>query len=306
VQYVVPFGEKPGKALEDFLAQPVVTAPPVLGFQRKVDAGKPRFGDVASMDVAKLAKSEDHWDHFHAGVAYRARYDSPDRESEDFAKAVHHWTRALEIDPNNYIFRRRLQQYGPRLDKPYPFYDWVAEAREEIAARGEEPLALVTEPGLAEYAEPQKQFQAAENSEVKEPDPQGKLDRDESFFVQAKVVTIPEKLVPGQAARVHVTLEPKGTAHWNNEVEASLLWIEAPEGWEANRTHVAVALPKKAHTNEPRHFEFEVYCPESAEPGTVSFSPYAAYYICEDDSGVCLYRRQDIEVNLLVAEGELE
>ncbi|NNF06460.1 MAG: hypothetical protein HKN21_06845, partial [Candidatus Eisenbacteria bacterium] len=147
VQYVVPFGETPGKALEDFLAQPVVTAPPVLGFQRKVDAGKPRFGDVASMDVAKLAKSEDQWDHFHAGVAYRARYDSPERESADFAKAVHHWTRALEIDPNNYIFRRRLQQYGPRLDKPYPFYDWVIEAREEITERGEEPLALVTEPG---------------------------------------------------------------------------------------------------------------------------------------------------------------
>ena len=49
----------------------------------------------------------------------------------------------LDIDPNQYIWRRRIQQYGPRLDKPYPFYDWgAASAREEIAARGETPVGL--------------------------------------------------------------------------------------------------------------------------------------------------------------------
>ena len=69
------------------------------------------------------------------------RYDSAHRREGDFQRAVEAWSRALEIDPNNYIFRRRIQQYGPRLSKPYPFYDWVSRARDEITARGETPYA---------------------------------------------------------------------------------------------------------------------------------------------------------------------
>ena len=44
-----------------------------------------------------------------------------------------------------------MQQYGPRLDKPYPFYDWVETAREEIRARGETPSPLRVEPAGAEH-----------------------------------------------------------------------------------------------------------------------------------------------------------
>lgn len=63
--------------------------------------------------------------HFRLGVAYRKRYDAKARESQDFQLAVFHWSTALHLDPNNYIWRRRLQQFGPRLEKPYPFYNWV-------------------------------------------------------------------------------------------------------------------------------------------------------------------------------------
>ncbi|MFQ5926813.1 MAG: hypothetical protein ACE5MH_05200, partial [Terriglobia bacterium] len=63
--------------------------------------------------------------HFRLGVAYRTRYDSSYRQATDFQNAVAHWGKALDTDPNQYIWRRRIQQYGPRLDKPYPFYDWV-------------------------------------------------------------------------------------------------------------------------------------------------------------------------------------
>jgi len=54
---------------------------------------------------------------FPLGVAYRARYDSPLRQPGDFRQAVEHWERALALDLNQYIWRRRIQQYGPRLDK---------------------------------------------------------------------------------------------------------------------------------------------------------------------------------------------
>lgn len=93
--------------------------------------------------------------HFRLGVAYRKRYDSQVRQPEDFQRAVEEWSAAREIDPNQYIWRRRIQQYGPRLDKPYRFYDWVARARKGIAARGETPVPLAVEPAGAEIAHPE-------------------------------------------------------------------------------------------------------------------------------------------------------
>ena len=91
---------------------------------------------------------------FRLGVALRMRHDSEARREGDFQSAVDHWKQALDLDPNQYIWRRRIQQYGPRLDKPYPFYDWVPQAREDIRARGETPAPLVVEPGGAEFAAP--------------------------------------------------------------------------------------------------------------------------------------------------------
>ena len=51
------------------------------------------------------------------------RHDSGFRRIGDFANAVNAWSQARNADPNQCIWRRRLQQYGPRLAKPYPFYD---------------------------------------------------------------------------------------------------------------------------------------------------------------------------------------
>ncbi|MFQ5792950.1 MAG: hypothetical protein ACE5JI_20975, partial [Acidobacteriota bacterium] len=128
--------------------------------------------------------------HFRLGVAYRKRYDSDFRRSGDFQKAVDSWSRALEIDPNNYIWRRRIQQYGPRLDKPYPFYDWVRTAREAIIARGESPERLWVEPGRAELAEPLRHLETTGLTE-KEPDPKGQVIRDNQHFVKVETIAVP-------------------------------------------------------------------------------------------------------------------
>ena len=75
---------------------------------------------------------------FRLGVAQRFQFDSSGgARTEDFQQAAEAWTRALASNPNQYIWRRRIQQYGPGLDKPYPFYDWVTQARDAIEARGE-------------------------------------------------------------------------------------------------------------------------------------------------------------------------
>ncbi|MEL6527368.1 MAG: hypothetical protein AAFQ07_16825, partial [Chloroflexota bacterium] len=97
--------------------------------------------EAIAVSQKALALQADDRTHFNLGVIYRMRYDSPYRQEGDFTNAVTHWTAALNHDPNNYIWRRRIQQYGPRLDKPYSFYDWVSDARSEIEARGETPFA---------------------------------------------------------------------------------------------------------------------------------------------------------------------
>ena len=115
--------------------------------------------------------------HFRLGVALRRRYESQRALANDFENAVNAWRNALDIDPNQYIWRRRIQQYGPRLDKPYSFYDWVLEARKDITRRGETPHPLPIEPGGAEFAERARAFQQQDDG-TPEPDPDGRINRE--------------------------------------------------------------------------------------------------------------------------------
>lgn len=240
--------------------------------------------------------------HFRLGVAYRARHDSKDRRDDDFANAVKHWERSLEIDPNHYIRRRRIQQYGPRLDKPYSFYDWINKARDEIKARGETPVELTAEPGGAEFAYPDKEFKGDEGAA--NPDPDGKINRDEKGLIAVKAVPVPGKLNPGEASRIHVSFEVNAElkAHWNNETGDNTVWIDAPEGWKLDKQLLTLALGEGATSTEDRKIEFEVRAPEDAEPGEYTLNAYALYYVCEGVDGTCLYLRRDFEVTLTVRE----
>ena len=47
---------------------------------------------------------------YRLGVCYRRRYESAWRQSGDFQEAIDRWGGALERDPNQYIWRRRIQQ----------------------------------------------------------------------------------------------------------------------------------------------------------------------------------------------------
>ena len=240
------------------------------------------------------------WTHFRRGVALRRRYDSENPKDGDFQAAVDAWKAALDLDPNQYIWRRRIQQYGPRLDKPYPFYDWVPQARKEIAARGEEPSPLRVEPGGAEFAAPQKEFAASGPAE--EPDPEDKIYRDEGELIAVETVAAPSSIRPGEAARVHVTFRPRIAvkAHWNNEVEGLESWADAPEGCELDRPSHPLPPPSEAVSLEDRKVEYEVRCREDAAKGPRTVAGYALYYVCEDVNGTCLYRRQDFAVALKV------
>jgi hypothetical protein len=263
--------------------------------------GPPAFNQAieafehASRDVADGATQ------FRLGVAYRARYDSPSRRPGDFRQAVAQWERALALDPNQYIWRRRIQPYGPRLDKPYSFYDWIPEARASIFARGGSPIALAVEPGGAEFARPLKAFEATAASQP-EPDPNGRIHRDRGEFIQIETLTVPTAIRAGTATRAHLVMRPNRgrKAHWNNEAEDLVVWVNPPDGWQVDARWLTLPRPKDVVSQETRRVEFELHSPRDAEPGRITIPAYALYYVCEDVDGTCSYRRQDIALEVQV------
>ena len=322
-----------GKIEESFLDQEYDTPPdtaatapaakPDLGAleQRTHDGGAAawrRYGDAlvlwggenriddaiaAYRQAIKLAP-EDGPSHFRLGVALRMRYDlGPNHDHggdvSDFQEAVESWRTALDIDPNQYIWRRRIQQYGPRLDKPYPFYDWVAGARREIRARGETPAELRVEPGGAEFAKPSDTF-AISAAPATEPDPKGRIRRDTEGLIELETVVVPPTVAPGGSARVHLIFRPNQAiqAHWNNEAGDMEVWLDSAGDWELSRRRLSISNPPELVSIEDRHLEFEVKAPAGAKPGPHSLTGYALYYVCEDAGGTCLYRRQDIKIPL--------
>jgi hypothetical protein len=266
--------------------------------------GAPRLGEAIDAYGRALALSADDGPlHFRLGTAYRRRYDSPHRKTADFQKAVDHWARALAIDPNQYIWRRRLQQYGPRLDKPYPFYGWVEQARRDIRARGDRPVPLVAEPGGTEVATPAEAFEPTTRS-GDGPDPKGRVTRDPGRLIRVEATLVPPAIPPGGVARAHVVLRPNPAveAHWNNEVEPLRVWVAPPQGWEVDRRALVAGQPAETVTTEPRELQLELRAPQSADPGTTVVPAYALYYVCEDVDGMCLYRRQDVRIPVRVKD----
>ncbi len=241
---------------------------------------------------------------FRLGVALRMRFDSRMREPGDFQAAVAGWTTALSIDPNQYIWRRRIQQYGPRLEKPYPFYDWVEQAREEISARGEVPSRLLVEPRGSEIASPSRELRPADEERAipNHPDPRGVVLRDpgpEGTFVELETAVVPAVTSPGEAIKVHLIFRPNERSHWNNEAEPLRVWLTLPEGWRADRIVSEAMPPPEAVSSEERIVEFELLLPETIPPGIVRIPVEIFYNVCLDD-GLCLFRRRDalIDVNI--------
>lgn len=264
-------------------------------------AGQKKIGDaIEAYSQAIKIRPEDGDAHFRLGVCYRMRYETEQRQPSDFQTAVDHWTKARQINPNQYIWRRRIEQYGPRLIKPYPFYDWVETAASDIKARGEKPAELRTQPTGSELAEPDSTFDAG-SGDATSPDPQGRVFRDAKKLILTEVTVVPPHLKAGETVRVHVTLRPNGKlkAHWNNEAEPLRLWIDPPEGVEVQPRLLAAPQGDKPETAEPRRLEFEVRAVAEAS-GTFKLNAYALYYVCEDVGGTCMFLRLDIPVMVTV------
>jgi tetratricopeptide (TPR) repeat protein len=234
---------------------------------------------------------------FRLGVCYRRRFETQQHRPGDFQAAIDSWGKALDLDPNQYIWRRRIQQYGPRLDKPYAFYDWVETAEQAIRARGEKPVALAVRPRGAEIAQPLKAL--LKPQDARNPDPDGEIHRDKDGLVRAEVSVAPARVRPGEAARVHVLfrLDPKKQAHWNNESEPLRLWVDSPKDWHVSDRLLQTPAARQAVSGEERALDFEVKTPKAARDKT-RLSAYALYYVCEDKDRRCLFLRLDIPIEI--------
>jgi len=257
---------------------------------------------VAAYDADVRRRPNDGPAQFRLGSAYRARYDSPERQATDFANGERHWARALEIDPNRYIWRRRVQQYGPRMAEPYAFFDWIRDARKEIAARGEVPVALAVEPGDSEFEKPDPRT-AALAAPTGEPDPRGRIRRDRGEFIAVESTAVPSAPSAGETVRVHVTFRPnvQTKAHWNNTADPLLYWMTPPAGVGVSTHGLMTPNADTEVSQETRTVEYDVKLPATASGGHVTIPGYALYYVCEDVNGVCMYRRHDITVTIPVA-----
>jgi hypothetical protein len=253
--------------------------------------------DSAVAWLERVARDSTPLARFQLGVAYRMRHDSEAAQPGDFQNAVDHWSAALAADPSQYIWRRRLQQYGPRLDKPYPFYGWIEEARAEIKARGETPVRLAPEPSGAERDAPAKGMAAADAAAP--PEGADRVPRDTGDWLEVETAVVFDTLREQPVARVHVALRPNAErkVHWNNEVERVQLWIgepELPDGWQADARRLVGELLAAETSQETRRFEFELRPP--AGGGTLR--AFVLFHACEDVDGECVYLRRDLELTV--------
>lgn len=236
---------------------------------------------------------------FRLGVALRHRFEEAG-DPADFAAAIAAWQTALHLDPNQYIWRRRIQQFGPRLDKPYPFYDWVAQARAEVEARMEEPIALRVEPKGAELTAPLRRG-AGEEQRPPDfpvfPDPESRITEDDGLLEAAAVVV--RDTQGRNAARVHLTIQPNRLrqAHWNNEVEAAKVWLILPERWSSPQPFAELPMRVSAVSDEKRTAEFELRWPELDGP-LPELQAVLLAHVCEGADGTCVYRRLPIKIRL--------
>ena len=257
--------------------------------------------DPASLDAAVEALQAYLAEHpddaamtFRLGVALRMRMDRGEPRAGDFQAAVDAWSQALALRPSQYIWRRRLQQYGPRLDQPYPFYTWVEEAQAALARRGQAapPVGTLT---VAERVEARVSPQAPEGP----PDPAGTFPRDDDGWVHHQATVVFDTSGGRPRGRLHLALDPNASrdVHWNNEAGPTLIWLDdPPEGWSLERRSFAVGEATSLVSAETRGVDFEIELPAHSTGGTLS--GYAIVQACEGDSGVCIALRHDFELTI--------
>jgi tetratricopeptide (TPR) repeat protein len=265
-----------------------------------LQSGKPYQIAEAIQDYQKhtAENPDDAAVFFRLGVLLRHRYDSESRQDGDFQNAVLAWSKALAQNPSQYIWRRRIQQYGPQLDKPYPFYNWVTTAREEIKARGAVPLPLTTEPSGSEMASPTKEAATRKNDQLY-PAAGGDIPSGEEA-VTLETTLIPHTSREGRdgSYRLHLRVTPQQAHHWTSDAQEASLWLLLDGQGPQLLTRDITKLPADQEISTSARILESGISAEEAEKGQLALF----YYICSDTPPVCSFLQSTIELSLPASE----
>lgn len=272
----------------------------LAGLPPQIDEAIKAYGDAVRLDPRDAAAF------FRLGVAYRLRFDRPQRQPGDFQAAIDAWQKAAKLRPRNAVFRRRVQQYGPQVDRRFAFYGWVEAAQQALAStsrdrKGAEtiPVALSPEPTPAECARSERQFRKR-SIHGPEGDPRDKVahDRDGLIELTSAVVRGTEK---GNrcVAEVHLIFRPsaKADARWTSDAEPLRAWIAESKSGEFTRRFVEHPNPASASSAEERTLNFAVKLP-AMQKRTVTITGYALYNVRAGDDGERRLLRQDFKVQI--------
>ncbi|MEM9412806.1 MAG: hypothetical protein AAGA30_16965 [Planctomycetota bacterium] len=254
--------------------------------QQKFDEAIEQLNTIVKSD-SDNAKAQ-----FVLGVSYRLRFDSENRQTNDFANASKYWSNALSLYPNQYIWRRRIQQYGPRLAKPYPFYDWVDRAIEEIKKRGEIPIVLKIPLSNSEQLSPNKNSQT-NTSPTENPDPDSKIFEDKQNRINIQTAWVPYSYSVGDLISLHLSFVLQDNTKWNNEAGPCQIWIDNNREEGGDGRLIDLPTSKQTSSNEIRTVDFEYKTLNQPEVIT----GYLLFHCCDQD-GVCYYLRKDFEIDL--------
>ncbi len=285
---------------------------PAISERRKI-AEHPQWRQLIP-ELQKLLQSDSEnataW--FRLGVALRMRFDQNDAtmQADDFQQAVNCWSRALKLKPSQYIWRRRIQQWGPKLDKPYPFYDWVIEAQQQIRERGEAPISLPIRVFPAAVPSGDGSEAVARNAFN---DNDGMVPRDADQAVAIQHAWVPNTQKPkdgaGATARLHLLLRPDATreVHWGWDGGPVQIWMYDAEGWKIQQDYFRlepqtevdaqgkhIPLPNMDGSTQGVNFELQ----RTSGDAATELTGVAYYYICIGESGECTFLAQDFRIPL--------
>ncbi|MEL6712599.1 MAG: hypothetical protein AAFP86_02430 [Planctomycetota bacterium] len=233
-------------------------------------------GPTLDADVSELRRAAEDAApeaRFRYGVALRMRAATPRARADDFQRALDAWRAALAARPERLVWRRRIQRFGPLLDRPDSFYGWARPAVHAGArlvvplGEGESAPRTTRIPG----GRPKVESPGLAPDAADRPRDPGRAVRIETAVALNTGALGSKVRIPAGAARVHVTLRPRPGARWADrgpggfEPAPPELMLEVPDGWQVDARRVR--FRRAGAGAEPLRIEFEV--------STVPFVPVA-------------------------------
>jgi hypothetical protein len=263
-------------------------------------AGTPPHLDEAIRTYERTLKldSSDALSHFRLGVALWIRSHRPERQPGDFQAATTAWGQALGCDPKNDVLRAQCTQFGLLEEKRASLFGWISTAREEIADRGETPVALACEPAAVELAGPRKKFVVAENVEGK-PEVDGGAVSDTRKLIEFEAAIVrPVSPKKKRYRQVLLVFRPSAfsAGKWHNTGEPLRVWLDAPKGVQLDRRFIEHAGPSSSTSEESRILNVEVKLPKKAKGKPVKIKGVAVYSAIAGEDPQLLRCEFEVEV----------